>query len=142
MLLSALWLAAVHTLASLAVPTGLRAPVDAPSRVVDVAVTAKAAGDASEPARPGTTAERGLWALFGDEEFRPSAPRRLPAVDRTSDRSIPPLRSPTGLAASVPADLSLSLASVPQTAAHRVSHAVASRGGHLPYYPTAPPLQG
>jgi|SRR5829696_935180 len=142
MLFSALWLAAVHALASLAVPTGLRGPLGGPSLAAGVEVTASAAATASDRARPETTAGTTLWSLLGDEEFRPTATQRLLIVSRTSDRSVPPLRSPVGVVASASAQLSLSLASVPPPAAYQVSHAAASRGGHLPYYPTAPPLQG
>ena len=120
LLLAALWLAVVQALASSVVPTGRHWPVDGPSRAASVGVSA---------------------AAVADGEFRPSTPQRLPAVGRTSDRSVPPLRSPTGLAAFASAELAALLASVPR-AAHQLSHAVASRGGHLPYFPTAPPLQG
>lgn len=134
LLISALWLAAVHALATLAVPAG---PVDGPSRLA-----AAQGASSAEYARP-QTADTRLWALLlGDEQLRPAAPQRLRAVDRTSDRSVPPLRTPPGLAAVASANLALSLASLTPPARHRVSHAAASRGGLLPYYPTAPPLQG
>lgn len=120
LLLSALWLAALQALASSAVPTGRHWAVDGPSRAASVGVGATAVGD-------------------GD--FRPSTPQRLPAVGRTSDRGVPPLRALLGLAAFASADLSALLASVPR-AGRQLSHAAASRGGHLPYFPTAPPLQG
>src|SRR6187402_2238917 len=140
LLLSALWLAVVQALASLAVPAGLRGPVDAPWRLAGVEVTAGAvsAGHARAP-----TAEPTLWALLGgDQQFRPSAPQRLPAFDRRSERGAPPLRSPLRLDGVASADIHISLASLAPPARHRVSHAAASRGGHLWYYPTAPPLQG
>ena len=139
-LLSALWLAVVQALASSAVPAGPYGSVDARWRLVGVAVTAEETTAAHARRLPSN--QSGLWAaLLGDEQFRAPASQRLPAVDRTSDRGIPPLRSPLGLAAA-PADLALSFASISPLAGHQVSHAAASRGGHLPYYPTAPPLQG
>ena len=115
LLLSVLWLAVVQALASSAVPAGPRALVDGQWRAASVAV---------------------------DGEFRPPTPQRLPAVGRTSDRSVPPLRFPLGWAGFVSAALAALAAVVPPRAARGVSHAAASRGGHLPYYPTAPPLQG
>jgi hypothetical protein len=140
LLLSALWLAVVQALAPLAVPAALRGPVDGLARVSGVAASAEASSAGRSPAQKVGTR---LWAgVLGDEEFRAPAPQRLPAVGRTSDRSVPPLRSPGGPAALVPAHLSLSLSSLAPPAQHRVSHAAVSRGGHLPYYPTAPPLQG
>ena len=135
LLLSALWLAVLQALASTA-PAGLSGPVDGPSRLAAVAAVPGAAS-AAHP----RSAETKLWAL-ADENFRPSAPERLRTVERTSDRSVPPLRSPLGLLAVAAPGLSLSLASLTPPAQHQVSHAAASRGGHLPYYPTAPPLQG
>ncbi len=140
LLLSALWLAVVQALAPLAVPAALRGPVDGLARVSGVAASAEASSAGRSPARKGGAR---LWAgVLGDEEFRAPAPQRLPAVDRTSERSVPPLRSPVGQTAFVSAHLSLSLSSFALPAQHRVSHAAVSRGGHLPYYPTAPPLQG
>lgn len=139
LLLSALWLV-VQALAPLAVPAALQGPVDGLARVSGVAASAEASSAGRSPAQKVGTR---LWAgVLGDEEFRAPAPQRLPAVGRTSDRSVPPLRSPVGPAAFVPAHLSLSLSSLAPPAQHRVSHAAVSRGGHLPYYPTAPPLQG
>ena len=139
LLLSALWLV-VQALAPLAVPAAPQGPVDGLARVSGVAASAEASSAGRSPAQKVGTR---LWAgVLGDEEFRAPAPQRLPAVGRTSDRSVPPLRSPVGPAAFVPAHLSLSLSSLAPPAQHRVSHAAVSRGGHLPYYPTAPPLQG
>ena len=140
LLLSALWLAVVQALATLAAPAGLHGPVDAPWRLagVEVSVEGVSAGHARTP-----TADSALWALLaGGQEFRPSAPQRLPGFDRRSERGAPPLRSPLGLAGVSSAGIHLSLASLAPPARYQVSHAAASRGGHLPYYPTAPPLQG
>jgi len=139
--LSALWLAAVQAFASVG-PAGLRASMDAPTRVASVGVSASAPTGWS-----GSSAETELgttpWTLLlGDGEFGLSAPQRLPAVSRVCDRGVSLLRSPLGSATLASATLSLASASVAASAAHRVSHAAASRGGHLPYYPTAPPLQG
>lgn len=144
LLLSALWLAVAQALASSAVPAGVGAPADELPRVASVAVTATVAATATDDARPEKAAGTGLWALLhGDEEFRPPTPRRLPAVvDRTNGRGVPPLRSPAGISRSASADLSVSLPSAAPRGAHQQSHAAASHGGHLPYYPTAPPLQG
>ena len=140
LLLSALWLAVVQALAPLPVPAALLGPVHGLARVAGVAASAEASSAVRSPAQKLGTR---LWAgVLGDEEFRAPAPQRLPAVGRTSDRSIPPLRSPTGPTAFAPAHLSLSLSSLAPPARHEVSHAVVSRGGHLPYFPTAPPLQG
>jgi len=140
LLLSALWLAVVQALAPLAVPAALRGPVDGLARVSGVAASAGASSAGRSPAQK---VGAGLWAgVLGDEEFRAPAPQRLPAVDRTSERSVPPLRSPVGPTAFVSAHVSLTLSSLAPPAQHRVSHAAVSRGGHLPYYPTAPPLQG
>jgi len=138
LLISALWLAVVHALAPLAVPTALRGAVDGPARLAGVAASAGAAS--AEQSRPLPEARR--WArVLGDEKLRPPAPQRLRTAERTSDRSVPPLRSPIGLAVAS-AHLSVSLASLAPPAQYRVSYAAVSRGGHLPYYPTAPPLQG
>jgi hypothetical protein len=138
LLRSALWLAVVQALASIA-PAGLPGPVDAPSRLAAVA----APGADSAAHAQTRSAETKLWALLlGDEQFRPPAPQRLRSVERTSDRGVPTLRSPFGLVAVAAADLSFSLASLAPPAQHRLSHAAASRGDHLPYYPSAPPLQG
>lgn len=133
LLFSALWLAVVHALAPLA---ALRGPVDGASRLVGVAATPRASS--VEHSRP----QRLQALLLGDEQLRPPAPQRLRTVDRTSDRSGPPLRSPLGLAAVAPANIALSRASLTPPARHQESHAAASRGGLLPYYPTAPPLRG
>ena len=144
LLVSALGLALVQALASSAVPAGVRAPVDGSSRAAGVEVTATVAATATDDVRPETAAGTRLWTLLhGDEEFRPPVPQRLPTVvDRTNGRGVPPLRSPAGISRSTSADFAVSLASAAPPAAHQVSHAAASRGGHLPYYPTAPPLQG
>jgi hypothetical protein len=144
LLVSALWLAVVQALASSAVPAGVRAPVAGSSRAASVEVTATVAATATDDARLEKATGTRLWTLqHGDEEFRPPVPQRLPAVvDRTNGRGVPPLRPPAGLARFASADLSVSLASVAPLAAAQPSHAAASRGGHLPYYPTAPPLQG
>ena len=140
LLISALWLAVVHAMASLAIPAGARGPVDGQWRLAGIAATRGASPVGL--ARP-QRAERRLWGLFlGDEQFRPSAPQRLRAADRSSDRSVSPLRSPPGVVAVASAGLPLSPASLMPPARHQLSHAAASRGGHLPYYPTAPPLQG
>jgi hypothetical protein len=114
-----------------------------PSRAATVGVTATAAATAADRARGDEAAGTGLWTLLhADGEFRPSARGRLPAVGRTSDRSVPPVRSPGGLARFASADLSVLPVRVAPPAAHQLSHAAASRGGLLPYYPTAPPRQG
>ena len=138
-LLSALWLAVVHALASSAVPADRQGPVGAPWHLAGVAVTA---GETSAAHARVPGAQSGLWAvLLGDEQFRAPDSQRSRTFDRTTGRGIPPLRSPLGLAAASAA-LVLCLASLTPPTEHRRSHAVASRGGHLPYYPTAPPLQG
>ena len=137
LLISALWLAVVHALAPLAVPTALRGAVDGPARLAGVAASAGAtSGEQSRPRRI-----EARQRVLGDEELRPPAPPRLRTAERTSDRSVPPLRSPIGLAVAS-AHLSVSVACLAPPAQYRVSYAAVSRGGHLPYYPTAPPLQG
>ena len=136
LLLSALWLAVVQALA----PAAPHGPVGAPWRLAGVEASAEgvSAGHARTP-----TADSALWALLaGGQEFRPSAPQRLPGFDRRSERGTPPLRSPLGPVGVASAGIHLSLASLAPPARYQVSHAAASRGGHLPYYPTAPPLQG
>ena len=141
-LISALWLAVVQALTSL--------PVSAPSRVSETApahASVQAAGAmAGTPAtkgRPGAPDEaEARGPVQGDQEFRPSATQRLLPADRTSNRGTGSLRSHDGPAAITSAELTILLASAPPREAHRVSHAAAARGGHLPYYPTAPPLQG
>ena len=142
LLFSALWLAVVQALTSLAVPAPLAGAAYGPSRVASVSTAAsKVADSASAIARSEAADTEELRRGLGDEEFRPPAPHRSLVVDRTSNRSVPPLRSPVGLDAFTSPDLAVSLASARTRAAHCVSHAVAARGGHLPYYPTAPPLQ-
>jgi hypothetical protein len=141
-LISALWLAVVQALTSL--------PVSAPSWVVDTApahASVQAAGavavTTAARARPGAPVEAELrQPTQGDQEFRPSATQRLLPADRTSSRGAGTLRSHDGPVAITSAELAILLASVSPREAHRVSHAAATRGGHLPYYPTAPPLQG
>ena len=136
-LLSALWLAVIQALASPAVPAG------GPARAVEVAITVSVRAAVIDGARNEREAGTGAWgaALHGEEELRPTAPQRLTAVDRTCGRGGPPIRSSAGLTRLAYADLSPPPACVPPPA-HQVSHAAASRGGHLPYYPTPPPLQG
>ncbi|HKH91578.1 MAG TPA: hypothetical protein VKA54_07230 [Gemmatimonadaceae bacterium] len=142
LLLSALWLAVVQALTS-AVPASLGVPIAGLSRVASVGVAGTRAASTSAPAHPASAAATTRRApRLGDEEFRPPASQRLSAVERASNRSLPPLRPPAGLAALAPAGLSLPLLNVRSRAGHQLSHAAASRGGHLPYYPTAPPLQG
>lgn len=140
LLVSALWLAVVQALAPLAVPAALQGPVDGRLRVASVAASLRA--NSAEHARPHAADIRLRALLLGDEQFRPTAPQRLRSVDRTSERSVPPLRSQLGLAAVAHTALADSPASLGSPARFQVSHAAASRGGHLPYYPTAPPLQG
>ena len=140
LLFSALWLAVVQALAPLAVPAALQGPVGGQLRVAGVAAIPGA--NSAEHARPRAADTRLRALLLGEEQFRPAAPQRLRSVDRTSERSVPPLRSALGLGAVAHTDLANSPASLGLPARHRVSHAAASRGGHLPYYPTAPPLQG
>ena len=136
-LLSALWLAVIQALASPAVPAG------GPARAAEVTITASVGttgvgGTRNEPEAGGTGTRA---ALHAEEGLRPTAPQRLTVVDRTCGRGAPPIRSSAGLARLGSADLSLPAACV-SPPAHQVSHAAASRGGHLPYYPTPPPDQG
>jgi hypothetical protein len=143
LLLSALWLAVVHALASLAPPAHLRGTGDGTSRVASVRLLVTKAASAPDRARPAMAPATGpRTPRPGDEELRPPAPQRSLGVDRTSNRGVPPQRSPAGLAAFPSADFPVLPASESPRAAHHVSHAVAARGGHLPYFPTAPPLQG
>ena len=134
-LLSALWLAVVQALSPV-VPAG------GPARAAEVAITASVGTTGVDGARHERDAGTGAWsALHREGVLRPTAPQRLTAVDRTCGGSVPPIRSSAGLARLRFADLSLPAACVPPPA-HQVSHAAVSRGAHLPYYPTPPPLQG
>ena len=118
LLLSALWLAVVQALASLAAPAGPHGPVDASWRLAGVEVSAGgvSAGHARTP-----TADSALWALLaGGQEFRPSAPQRLPTFDHRSERGVPPLRSPLGPVGVATAGIHLSLASLAPPARYQV----------------------
>jgi hypothetical protein len=137
-LLSALWLAVVQAFASPAVPAG------GPARAAEVTITASVSAIGVDGARNEREAGgTGSWAaLHREGELRPTAPQRLTVVDRTCGRGgAPPIRASAGQARLGSADLSRPAACVPPPA-HQVSHAAASRGGHLPYYPTPPPEQG
>jgi hypothetical protein len=135
-LLPALWLAVIQALASPAVSAGGQV------RAAETTITASVRATANEDARNAREAGTGAWAaLHGEESLRPTAPQRSTAVDRTCGPGGAPIRSPAGLARLGYAELSPPRACVPPPA-HQVSHAAASRGGHLPYYPTPPPLQG
>jgi len=83
------------------------------------------------------------WApRSGDEGLRAPAPQPLQVVGRASDRRPDALRPLHGLAAPARAWLRVLPGTGWRGAARDVSHAAAARGGHLPYFPTAPPLQG
>jgi hypothetical protein len=134
-LLSALWLAVVQALSS-AVPAG------GPARAAEVAITASVAATGVDGARNERDAGTGAWsALHAEEVLGPTAPQRLTAIDRTFGGGAPPIRTSAGLVWLRFADLSLPAACVPPPG-HQLSHAAASRGAQLPYYPTPPPLQG
>jgi hypothetical protein len=120
--LAVLWLAAAHALASHALASYALASLTAPSPFGGVA---------------GRRTPRS-----SDDALRAPAPQRLPVVRRTSDQSAPTLRSSAGPAGLASVALPVLSATVARCAAHRLSHAAAARGGHLPYFPTAPPLQG
>ena len=151
-LLTALWFAVLHALA-LAAPSPLGGTGDRLSRGIAVRVSdtrgdaaGAATGEAAEEAalaRSAAAPAMEQWApRSGDEGLRAPAPQPLRAVGRMSDRGPDALRPLHGLAVPARAYVRVLPGAGRRGAARDVSHAAAARGGHLPYFPTAPPLQG
>ena len=142
-LISALWLAVLQALTTLPVSAAHWAVDTGPPRAASVRAAGAVAPSTAESARSeAANVSEVRDPAQGDQELRPTATQRLLPADRAPNRSGGTLRSHVGPAAITSADLAASLAGAPRLEAHRVSHAAATRGGHLPYYPTAPPLQG
>ena len=134
-LLVALWIAVLHALAALAPGAELPRVASVWPSLSGDGATARLASATAAP-----TAEQ--WVpRSGDEGLRAPAPQPLRVVGRrTSDQRPDALRPFHAL------DTSAAWRRVlPDTGWRRAvtdaSHAPAARGGHLPYFPTAPPLQ-
>jgi hypothetical protein len=140
LLLNALWLAVLHALA-VAAPLPLRGTGERLSHAIGAGVS-DTRGGAAGSARSATVPAVGHWnPRSGDEGLRAPAPQPLQVVGRTSERRADALRPLHGLVVPARAWLRVLPGTGWRGATRDVSHAAAARGGHLPYFPTAPPLQ-
>ena len=122
-LLTQLCLVVLHALTLVVAPPALR--------VGEPSVRVAAARSVSEEREPTDV----------DEGFRATSPLARCVVARPTVPApdAPPLRPLAGGAAP---HLGAPPVALKRAATRRVSHAIAARGGHLLYFPTAPPLRG
>jgi len=142
--LAALWVALLHALvAPLAAPSTAVA-WELSRRVADVRVAGTAGGEgvvavreARSSARPAVDrrahpdSDEGVWAtrlLVSRIAARTAAPTSVAPPHALPAAAAPRLRQPTTAAW--------------RAAARGAPHRTAALGGHLPYFPTAPPLAG
>jgi hypothetical protein len=141
MLLALLWFAVLNALASTS-PAPLRGGGSGPPHVASVRQSSANDATSGGGYRDGTPTLDWRFRPRGHHGLRTAAPGPLPTVGRIAGRGADARRSFHGGAASIIAHRLLPGAARSRTAPGDVSHAAVARGGHLPYFPTAPPFQG